>query len=452
MIKVAIAGKEQNMRLFTKISAVVLTALMFFSGSSFANSVSYISTDFENCEINEAPTNIFDCRQQGSGTTLVKEENGNKYLSLHTAYYTGEDSNQSFVQYYKANQTIDGNLYLTMDIMSETNDGQIQCSVTTSADVTYYPLNLYNDGTMKVLGLDAGKYETGKWYTLRVYLNMANTDTKKIDAVAYFSEKGKSETKYQTTFAAGNAKQKNIRISNPGWAVKKEEGKKNVFNIDNFALIGDGAMEVASSSPEKGGSIISPSSDINVKFTNEAESVKFLLGDTEISKDEIEKVSATEYKISPKNPLVWGEEYTLGGEAYDNYGQKCEIDIPFSVSEEPDNFIELLGFYDKDGRKISNLISGNVTSKIRLWQKEKGVYTVICGVYKNVDGKIKMLSASCDVIDTSDKMKDISLSGSIPENTENCFMRVFIWDSFKKRVPYKEDIIYGKTELKEAAK
>lgn len=208
--------------------------------------------------------------------------------------------------------------------------------------------------------------------------------------------------------------------------------------------------EIAKTELTLNGSAVSKDSFVEIDRTTVIEKAS-LKADGTVTCD-MEKVIDVTYAYLPKEtlaPLNWDDEYTLSGSVTDIYGNTKEIeDYSFATVPQPDNLIQITGFYDESGKKLDNLTNGEITAKIRFWQKAQSPYTYMLLLTKGIEGIPLM---------TDIKAGEATLSGGagytekeIKINVSDCTdstLSLLAWDNLSGRNPYSDNCFYGKKVL-----
>jgi len=180
--------------------------------------------------------------------------------------------------------------------------------------------------------------------------------------------------------------------------------------------------------------------EIELAFRNFPEKVSVEINGTPVSEENIKKNSNNVYCIYPD--LEWEKSYSVSGKVYGEFGTEKEFTLNFETEQQPDQLIETVGFF-KGGKRIFSLESGEITAKLKMWQKESKSYIILMGLYENVEGRVRMISVSSPVSFTSDgTLSEKEVSVTVPEDNKNYFAELIILKDSLARMPY-ESIIYS---------
>ncbi len=220
-----------------------------------------------------------------------------------------------------------------------------------------------------------------------------------------------------------------------------EEKNGNTVWIDNVSYKRASAdtSSVLSYSIPAGYEAVNVVQPIDIKFSDEIVSLDLCLNGTTVDNSEITEISSTKFNFTNSAPLSWGESYSLTGTATDIYGDTCSVSLDYSVRTQPDEWIEVLGFYYGD-TKADCLQPGNINAKLRIWGEDKN-YIYVLASYKETDGYIEMQSFKCNNISyisgSAFNLADISVSD------DTAYVKLYIFDNLANRNLVSSSIIYG---------
>ncbi|MBE7031194.1 MAG: hypothetical protein E7409_07200 [Ruminococcaceae bacterium] len=201
---------------------------------------------------------------------------------------------------------------------------------------------------------------------------------------------------------------------------------------------------------DKGNAVtnVLPVNNPMLSFNNEIKTFNLTMNGTAIAATDIVKGQGGEYTIK-HTPFAWGTEYTIAGTATDIYGKTVNVSLEFTTVPAVDNMIEVMGFYNAESKELTALESGNITAKLRFWQTQQSTYTYMMVLYqKNADGKIEMKNIAADTVTSAEIFAEKSISLAVPEEFENCYVQIVVWDNLTNRSIYTADDFYGARTLK----
>jgi len=197
-------------------------------------------------------------------------------------------------------------------------------------------------------------------------------------------------------------------------------------------------------------SSVSAMDTLYLKFNKDVETFNLTLNGETVSNSDIKSKGNGAYAYEPSVPLLWNTTYTLAGTATDVTGENCIVtDYSFTLMQQPANIIQVIGFYDSDGKKLSELTSGNITAKLRFWQTANSTYTYMLVMTKTTSGKLQKVKVAADkteaVAGAGYTEKTVTIN--VPSDYENSTVRLLVWDNLVNRVPYQQNVFAGVREL-----
>ena len=186
--------------------------------------------------------------------------------------------------------------------------------------------------------------------------------------------------------------------------------------------------------------------EIKLSFKNFPRGATLYLNDTPIEESNIRKVSSNELMVYPA--LSWEQSYTLSGKILGEFGSEKEFSLTFETGSQPDTLIETVGFFS-EGRRVFAPESGNISAKVNFWQNTPKSYILIAACYKEIDGRIKMVSISSPVAFTSANVsEEKEVTVQVPEDAQNCFVEYIVLKDTLSRMPYESTLYSGSQVLK----
>lgn len=195
--------------------------------------------------------------------------------------------------------------------------------------------------------------------------------------------------------------------------------------------------------PEK----ILPVNNPVLTFNNNIVDFNLTINGTPIADEKIVKGSGSVYTIK-HDPFEWGTEYTIEGTATDLYGSTDDVELTFTTAPAVESMIEVVGFFNADGKKITELESGDLKAKLRFWQSSEKEYTYMMALYKEDGDKVGMINLTADAVTTSEKYVAKELTFAVPDDFENCYAQIIVWDNLTDRNVYTSDYFYGQRTIR----
>jgi len=277
------------------------------------------------------------------------------------------------------------------------------------------------------------------WNSLRVVFDIeAQTLQLIVNGTEAKDESGNSEFKIPFSSQYGSAGQNLINVRIPATASAK-------LYFDNFSYrqLFDPTLESASVS--NGETLQSTCPEIRMSFKNEVTALSLKLNGEDIAESCILKNTDGTYSVFPS--LMWGESYTLDGVIEGIYGMEGSFTLDFNCAEQKGSLIESAGFYKGDAR-IFSIVPGEITAKLKFWQEESKTYAYLAAVYKKDGDRIEMISSvSYGEFTSEGNLSEKEVKVTVPEDTENCFVKVFVLTDTLTRIPYADSVLSGSMVL-----
>ena len=287
--------------------------------------------------------------------------------------------------------------------------------------------------------------EQGKWHHLMIYINKNERMLRLyVNGTLATNPDGKYEFKLPMSGEIDDDF-KAAAISNLNFGVGGATGD---YYIDNISIREISGPIVDETNLTEGMSLSTSCPEFQFVFrNNEVKKVNAYLNDEQLTADVLKWNENGSLSLFPL--LAFGENYTLKLSAEDMFGNKKDFEYDFQAIEQPQKLIEIKGFFDGEGDRISAIKSGDITAKLRFWQKDAASYLLLAGVYKEIDGKINMLSLSAPkTISAEGALAEDTITVSVPSDTKDCFVRVFILKDSLIGLPYERNLILGDLILK----
>ncbi|MBQ4527276.1 MAG: hypothetical protein II998_04310 [Clostridia bacterium] len=326
-----------------------------------------------------------------------------------------------------------------------------------------YTSNKDGTGVLSASGVSETKQKAimnvnaNQWYKIRLYVNVSeNTYSVCVDGVPLVCDDGSSKFEFYNY-----ASDRNKNITPETSAVYAEEGgfasplfqtsqwhsTNMTYWIDNIKCFTDSLLAFESSVPEKDAEGVNPFEPITVSFKGSVSECSFEIDGESVDESLVENLGNGKFSFTPETPLDWGKECTVKASAKSLYGEEISEEISFTVMEQPDSYVRLVGYYDENGEKLDSLQSGMVSAKLNFMQKVNSKYTYIICLYKEVDGFSELVKATCGEIETTEAQLEKTVSVNV-EDAENCYIKVCVLDGLTNRNPYAPSLRYGFTTLK----
>lgn len=452
---------------FIALTALLVTGLAAMAaGSVFPiDTSSSGANSFENIPVGEVPTldnetdayRLFDHGNQGTSGFKISKELGsrNHYLEIWAdgtnkkqamLKLAGDSFNDNYgllefetdVKFVNSDckHYIIGNLENRDATAGYYQNMYLACFTTHSKVYTQYTNTA--GGVAKITLMDS--YETGVWYHISAIYN-PYTGYYKVSVL-----KDGDTNAFTAEVTDAKVVPKGATLSLLNFQIKLHssyitEGTTPKIQIDNFKFKSTPAIAIDKATPSSG-EAVTPSAELALGFNVEPAALSVKLNGSDIT---LTANSDGTYTYVPSVPLVWGDSYTLTGEATDKFGEKCSINIPFSVMTQPDNLIEYGKFVDAGGNELTALSSGEVTAKLRFWPKSEQTYTYFIALYEKDGDRMKMKDIKC-AQGTFSAMTDKEITINVPD-AENYFVKVFVCDTLLSRKLFSGSEVYGQMIL-----
>ena len=464
-----------NLNLFKNKIISVICLLMIFTASIFCSAFAEDSSmlneiyDFNDLQIGSNPPTALansSCKGTGSAKIAEDEQTGDKYMRLECSY-SGND--QALVNYDRINK-LTGSLYIEFDFLSENSYGRLPVALNVTlkdgTTTNLYPLitgyatynkedwSLKSPGSLMINDGSGEKYAMERkdnvWYNIKSYTNLEN---KKMTVI--ITEEGNDPQVFDYDIAVDAVSYHYLRFTIPGWSIQglAPDGEYSKCRIDNLKIENVPSLALVSSTPAIDSSEAFPAQNLELTFNNRVEKLNVEINGQEVTSDMLsEDGKVFTYEPPVSEPWKWGELYEITGSATDAFGVEAKINQSFCVKEQPQMWIESLGFFDENGSKITEIENGTISSKMRFWQSVDAKYTAFIALYKEHDGRVEMVSLSCDEIEVTASseptLKDIPILVNRADGVDDSyFVKVYIWKSLSDRTAYAKDVCYGKRTL-----
>ena len=425
--------------------------------------------DFNDMQIgSNPPTPLVNtsCKGTGSAKIAEDEQTGDKYMRLECSY-SGND--QALVNYDRI-KNLTGSLYIDFDFLSENSYGRLPVALNVNlkdgSSTNLYPLitgyatynkedwSLKSPGSLMINPGSGEKFAVERkdnvWYNIKSYTNLEN---KKMTVI--ITEEGNDPQVFDYDISLDAVSYNYLRFTIPGWSIQglTPDGEYSKCRIDNLKIENVPSLALVSSTPATDSSEAFPAQNIELTFNNRVEKLNVEINGQEVTSDMLsEDGKVFTYEPPVSEPWKWGESYEITGSATDAFGVETKISQSFSVRAQPQIWIESLGFFDENGTRLSEITNGTISSKMRFWQSVDTKYTAFIAFYKECEGRVEMVSLSCDEIEVNagsePTVKDIPISVNLTDGDDNnYFIKVYIWKSLSDRTAYAKDVCYGKRTL-----
>lgn len=229
-------------------------------------------------------------------------------------------------------------------------------------------------------------------------------------------------------------------------ATTNNGGANACIYYDNISYREVTAPIFANSSIKEGEKISATRPEIKLYFKNFPSGAQLSLNGTPVAESDIRKISSNVLSIYPA--LSWEESYTLSGKVLGEFGSEKEFVLSFETGAQPTALIETVGFFSGE-RRLFVLESGNISTKVNFWQSTPQSYILIVACYKEIDGRVKMLSISSPIAFTSENLlEEKEVFVTVPEDSENCFIEYIVLKDSLSKMPYEPSLYSGSQQLK----
>ena len=228
------------------------------------------------------------------------------------------------------------------------------------------------------------------------------------------------------------------------------------FYFDNVSIFNYNATALTASTPASGAQDFMPVDTIRLAFNNKLTALNLSVGATPVTASSWIEGTDNTYSYKPAVPLAWNTDYTLSGNVTDIYGNIVPVSLSFKTPAQPQNLIEIVGFYEDDNadtsltedEKLSALESGTITAKLRFWQTQEASYTYFMGFYRDNNGKPEMLDVVADTVTSSEIYADKALQLTIPTEYTDCSIRLYFLNNMTDRAVFGSSATVGDTILR----
>ncbi|MBQ4630467.1 MAG: hypothetical protein IJB70_05770 [Clostridia bacterium] len=450
--------------LFFAAFAVVVTLMTFNVSAnaqeSSANGINYIFDDFDDGAYDDANSSFW--KTQISGTcgfeveSLPTEDNpSNKVLVLNNP----ADSSAKKTNLYTGALEIAGDTYFEFDLCVESAGASFNvCEImygSGSSAFLFYTLN--NDKTEATLYLYYGYWgddskttwktwrkstgktvKLGEWYNYKILIKPGEAVDDGVYSV-WLNDELAAENWVYPIAATGYTKD---YVSTFRWQFL-QSGK---MMIDNISIRTYPEVKFVSSYPGENSEPIHPSETLIVETSGFANKLDLMLNDSPVSEDSVTQ-NGNIFIIKPQR-LSWDTEYKLSGTVFDMFGSSDSFEISFKTKPMEDVSVDIIGFTNENGEKLTSLVSGIVKANLIYEAKESdNSFTAIAGLFKEADGIVELVDIVSFSKPRAGTYEIVEFSLNVPEECENMFIDVYMWKSLPSRELFDTKAYYGKTRL-----
>lgn len=292
-------------------------------------------------------------------------------------------------------------------------------------------------------GITIENFKANTWYHVRIYINFANeypADCLISDGTNTYTDKAK--------LASSSADLKNVdqvRFVLYGKRVLKD--KTASIGFDNIKILADPIVFVESTIPSDDGTPIHPSDKVSIKLGGVVDTVTLKLDGAEIAPEKI--IGSDGTYIIDIDRFGWNTEYSLTGEATDVFGNNTEISLSFKTKEQPEFNIEVAGFFDENGNKLSSITSGKLNARlIYESSRSSSTYLAMLCLYRKDNDVLELVDICAKSNTSAPAYEEISLAVDVEPYDSEYFASVYVWKMLSESILFDADSYYGNMTLK----